>query len=362
MIKFPTEDEPVKVVEGGCCEILKTLPEESFDSVVTDPPYEIGFMGKAWDTSGVAFDPKTWEAVLRVLKPGAYLLEFGGTRTYHRLTCAIEDAEFEIRDCLMWVYGTGFPKGAGCLKPAWEPIVLARKPGAKVLPLGVEGCRVPCDGPNPSIERRKGKPAGRPGEYGSTIVNRITPERYAEERPGESLGRYPANVLHDGSGEVLEAFAAFGETSPSRAGTRKRSSTRAQDGHGKAEGYRLNAGEMVEYGDTGTAARFFYCAKASRKEREGNPHPTVKPLALMRWLVRLVTPLGGLVLDPFCGSGTTGIAAALESMRCLIIESNPAYAQICRERIANVLSAGIFDAPPSETNSTKSMSDDVCVD
>lgn len=133
----------MRAFEGDCLEVLKTLPEGEAHHCVTDPPYGISFMGRGWD-HGVPGAPY-WEAVLRVLQPGGYLLAMGSPRTYHRLTCAVEDAGFEIRDCLMWVYGSGFPKGKGCLKPAWEPILLARKSGPYVLPLGVDGCRVPTD-------------------------------------------------------------------------------------------------------------------------------------------------------------------------------------------------------------------------
>jgi hypothetical protein len=130
------------VLHRDCRTFLPNLEEGSADAVVTDPPYELAFMGKKWDSTGVAFQSSTWVPVLHVLKPGGYLLAFGGTRTYHRLTCAIEDAGFEVRDCIMWMYGTGFPKGRGCLKPAWEPILLARKPGKRVLPLNVEAARM----------------------------------------------------------------------------------------------------------------------------------------------------------------------------------------------------------------------------
>lgn len=330
MVDLPTESDPVRVIEGDCLDALPALPDGCVDAVTTDPPYELGFMGRGWDKTGIAFDVEVWRGVLRVLKPGGYMLAFGGTRTYHRLACAIEDAGFEIRDCLMWLYGTGFPKGQGCLKPAWEPILLARKPGKRVLPLGIDACRVPGQAqPFANGSRRSGGIMGR----------HVKSERWEPTHDG----RWPANVAHDGSDEVLEAFAAFGETSPSRAGSRKRSGERAQDGHGRADGYRMNEGEMVEYGDTGTAARFFYCAKAGKSERGAdNTHPTVKPLALMRWLVRLITPPGGLILDPFAGSGTTGVAAALEGRRCILIEKEPTYAAICRERIAKVTSAGLL--------------------
>jgi hypothetical protein len=328
-------DKPFELHLGDCRETLPSLPEEFADSVVTDPPYGLEFMGKEWDSSGVAFDPMTWVNVLRVLKPGGYMLCFGGTRTYHRLACAVEDAGFEIRDCLMWLHAQGFPKGQGCLKPAWEPILLCRKPGKRVLPLQIDECRIPCEGGSPSQTRREsarrsGNAPGRPGDYGHTIEDRTTPERYMTEREGEALGRYPANVVHDGSDEVLEAFAAFGE---SKSSDRPRNNTTAL-GRMNDDSWRPKAVTTEGFSDTGTAARFFYCAKASKAERgEGNTHPTLKPLNLVRWLVRLVTPPGGTVLDPFLGSGTTLVAALLEWRRGVGIERDPAYFEIAKRRI-----------------------------
>jgi site-specific DNA-methyltransferase (adenine-specific) len=316
-----------RILRGDCLEVLPTLPEASADSVVTDPPYEFGFMGKAWDRTGVAFRPEAWAAVLRVAKPGAYLLAFGGTRTHHRLTCAIEDAGWEIRDCLMWLYGSGWPKGKGCLKPAYEPIVLARKPGPKVLPLNIDECRVECaDAP----EGRVGHGGGSNGVYAQDDWTKANQATMGGPMPA---GRWPANVVHDGSDEVLGAFAAFGETRSNK-GSRRRSGKRAQDGHGKPDGYRMNGGVMAEYGDTGTAARFFYCAKASKSDRgEGNAHPTVKPSALMRHLVRLVTPAGGTVMDPFAGSGSTGVARVREGLAFVGVELDAAHCEAAKRRV-----------------------------
>jgi hypothetical protein len=249
----------LRVEHGDSREVLKALPDASVDSCVCDPPYGLKFMGRWWDGEDtVAFSPDFWREVFRVLKPGAHLVAMSGTRTYHRLASAIEDAGFEIRDQLAWMYGSGFPKShdvskaidkaagewrgragsptrAGssfgqeyeradkgdpitdsarawegwgtAIKPAWEPICLARKPligtvAANVTKFGtgalnIDGCRVPAEGGSPSIARRAaGAPTScRPGEYGHTIVNRITPERYEEARPGVALGRWPANVL-----------------------------------------------------------------------------------------------------------------------------------------------------------------------
>jgi site-specific DNA-methyltransferase (adenine-specific) len=294
-----------------------------------------GFMGKEWDhgVPGVEF----WEAALRVAKPGAHLVAFGGARTFHRLACAIEDAGWEVRDTLGWLYGSGFPKNHNALKPAWEPIILARKPpfgsvAGNIQRLGtgglnVEDCRVPIDaGDAAAIEKQvvgfnQTRSIGGSGKYqGGAVIDRGA---YSA-----ASGRWPANIVHDGSDEVTAGM--------------------------------------------GSAARFFYCAKASKADRDegceglpqtiqqsvahgdkrhgtlpytnepremkprprGNHHPTVKPTALMRWLVRLVTPRGGLVLDPFTGSGSTGKAAMLEGMRFVGAELNPEYAAIAEARIA----------------------------
>lgn len=323
------EDTDDLLHEGDCRTILPTLPAESFDSVMTDPPYEINFMSKTWDGTGVAFDVDVWKAALRVLKPGGYMLAFGGTRTHHRIMCAIEDAGFEIRDCLMWLYGTGMPKGQGCLKPAWEPIVLARKPGRRVLPLGIDACRV---GTTRSVPH--GRTSNSRGKYGA-----YTGDRDEVEAHRTDIGRYPANVCHDGSEEVMEAFAAFGET------PRGGRSTRPSGWGGRTTGkFKPMPAFLGAVKDTGTAARFFYCAKASKSERgTDNTHPTVKPLSLVRWLVRLVTPPGGLVLDPFAGSGTTILAAQAEGMRAVGIEQDVGHCAIIRKRlVAAAKTDGLF--------------------
>lgn len=419
------------ILEGGCVAGLRGFPDASFDAVVCDPPYELAFMGKRWDATGVAFDPATWREVLRVLKPGAYLVAFGGTRTYHRLVCAIEDAGFEIRDQLAWLFGSGFPKSldvskaidaaAGAtrectragevrrdgafdgwdtgdsasrprfddpatpaaaaawqgwgtaLKPAHEPICLARKPligtvATNVLAHGVgglniDGCRV---GFQDEDDRRNAFPAGRVTSHGAGSLagpgaaQEVTRTGFDAER--SPLGRWPANLCHDGSDEVLAVFpAAPGQ----QRATGKRSS-------GTVYGAATQDGEGVKpRGDTGSAARFFYCPKASRRDRnEGcdefakkpllqssgdqspgtfqsdgtdrssrNAHPTVKPTELMRWLCRLVTPPGGVILDPFAGSGSTGKAAILEGFEFIGFEREPEYVAIANARIAHVRAA-----------------------
>lgn len=372
---------------GDCAEQMRTLADNSIDAIVTDPPYGLAFMGANWDY-GVPGE-MYWREALRVAKPGAHLLAFGGTRTYHRLACAIEDAGWEVRDCIMWVYGSGFPKsmdvskaidkmmgaerevvgkrppnviskkwreaegrtdlptsilditvpatpeaaawnGWGtCLKPAVEPIVVARKPiegtvAANVLKYGtgainIDGCRVPTE-ETWTHGATKAKPAA---EYDGGW-KRV-------EQQGNSLGRFPANLIHDGSDEVLALFPDSNGSGHAR--TLHRSAKPEQEGWGMNK----QSADAVELRDagTGSAARFFYCAKASRSERgEGNIHPTVKPLALMHYLVRLVTRKGGLVLDPFMGSGTTGIAAIQEGMNFVGIERDPNYYEIASRRIA----------------------------
>jgi site-specific DNA-methyltransferase (adenine-specific) len=294
---------------GDCRDVLRDYPADHFDSIVSDPPYGLSFMGKGWD-EGVPGE-EFWQEALRVAKPGAHLLAFGGTRTFHRLTVAIEDAGWEIRDCMMWLYGSGFPKShdvskaidkdagiwrgrAGAvvsgnpamggpnyertdkgepatpeasawqgwgtaLKPAWEPVIVARKP-------------------------LSGTVADNVLRYGTGALN------IDGCRVGGNEGRWPANVMHDGSAEVVDGFP-------------------------DAE------------------ARFFYCAKASRTDRDdGNTHPTVKPTDLMRYLCRLVTPPGGVVLDPFMGSGSTGKAALIEGLRFVGIDLDPAHVAIAQAR------------------------------
>lgn len=511
------------IIQGDCLEEMKKLPDRSIDAIVTDPPYELAFMGKKWDASGIAYNVDMWGECLRVLKPGGHLLAFGGARTYHRMACAIEDAGFEIRDSLHWVYGSGFPKSldigkaidrsifttkthnpdfqivrawvrgkvkaagltykqidtalgnanshkashyldnsqpqlptpedweiikqllkldesididrppkllvetfereiigyrkchaglaftsegptelpitkplskeakqwagwGSALKPAHEPIVLARKPleeatiAANVLKWGCGGlaidkCRIATNGehPNGSGNGQTGTLAH--GDRKPLIGGSITPP----------TGRFPANLVHDGSEPVLAEFAKAGE-SKSISSLRKKVGS-----HNGNEVWATIANPTVDvYGghdDQGTPARFFQCcpfteedipafvyyAKASRSEREkgldgmpkrapdvamvgdvnnkgqtGNPytttsptpktnfHPTVKPLALMRYLCKLITPPGGTILDPFGGSGTTGIAAIKEGFHYILIEQQEEYCEIARKRVAAV--------------------------
>jgi site-specific DNA-methyltransferase (adenine-specific) len=356
---------------GDCLDVLAQLAEHSVDSCVTDPPYHLtsivkrfgaenaapakvgktgaysrasaGFMGKQWDGGDVAFRPETWVAVFRVLKPGGHLIAFSGTRTYHRMASAIEDAGFEIRDQIGWAYGSGFPKshniGDGwgtALKPAWEPVVLARKPligtvAANVQEHGtgainIDGCRVDMagevvtTGQGTSDSIYGGGKGLRPAEMGT------------QQFRSHSGGRWPANLIHDGSAEVIEAF-------PESAGQQGDLVGHRRDRNSKGiYGDLPVARDAIARGDSGSAARFFYTAKADADDRIGSKHPTVKPVDLMQWLVRLVTPAGGLVLDPFAGTGTTGEAAFREGMRAVLIEREAEYQDDIRRRMKLALS------------------------
>ena len=415
----------VTVHHGDMLEVLPTLGAR-FHAVITDPPYHLasivkrfgadgaaaakvgatgayaraskGFMGKQWDGGDIAFRPDTWAAVGSVMLPGAHLVAFAGTKGAHRMACAIEDAGFEIRDTLAWLYGSGFPKShdaakaidkhlgvsgqtipqgapvkrmipgadqhkAGweknngreyqpgseeaaqwegwgtALKPAYEPIVLARWPmdrktvAANVLAHGtgainVEACRI---GASKSVPASPRGPQDRIyGAYGS--------QTGTESGHNPNVGRWPANVVHDGSEEVI---AAFPQTS-SGTGAVKQATAAGHRANAYGAESRPAGTPMIAHGDSGSAARFFYSAKADKGDRLDSKHPTVKPVDLMRWLVRLVTPKGGLVLDPFAGSGTTGMACMAEGFDCHLIEREAEYAADIRRRIAHVSGA---DAP-----------------
>lgn len=343
---------------GNCREVLATMPPESIDAVITDPPYGLGFMGKAWDRGvpGAEF----WSEMLRCAKPGTHLLAFGGTRTHHRMMCAIEDAGWDLRDTIMWVYGSGFPKshnlpdGRGtALKPAWEPIIMARKPldgtvAANVDRYGtgalnIDNCRVGTETikSHHTAMLSHGGQNTRPWHDGHMVTTQA------------HVGRWPANVIHDGSDEVLKAFP----DAPGQHGMAKDDGEFTGNAvYGAMRNITTHPTPRVE--SDKSAARFFYCAKASRKDRNeglddpgpqfkrgatlrnveststaGNTHPTVKPTDLMRYLCRLVTPPGGTILDPFCGSGSTGKAALREGFRFIGIEREVEYAAIAERRV-----------------------------
>lgn len=407
------QDDLVTLHHGDCLDVLACLPDRSVDAVVTDPPYELAFMGRAWDASGIAFNPAVWAQCLRILKPGGHLLAFGGSRTWHRLAAAIEDAGFEIRDSIAWLYGSGFPKsldvskaidkaagaerevvgrktgrgasavcdmrggrlvggdsgGIDCsaitapatedakrwqgwgtaLKPSFEPIVVARKPltgtvAANVLEYGtgalnIDACRVGEDGGarrGPADTEVRGRPNGVLGK-GLDLAN-------AAPRV-DGLGRWPTNVvLDERQAEALDQQTGV-LTSGLFTGARTSDKTRSVFGAFKGDPER----EVQTYGDSGGASRFFpvfrYEAKAPTSERpnaDGVQHPTVKPLDLMRWLVRLVTPVGAVVLEPFAGSGTTAEACVLEDRQCIAIEREADYLPLIVSRLQKPVQQGLF--------------------
>jgi site-specific DNA-methyltransferase (adenine-specific) len=271
-------------------------------------------MGQQWDGGDIAFRPETWATVATILRPGAVLVAFGGTRTYHRLVCAIEDGGFVVQDQIAWMFGSGFPKRRDMLKPGFEPVCLAYKPGGKRT-MQVDECRIGTDA-------GWSYPNGRGGSGWHGIKSL---EHNLSEPMRAQAGRWPANVAHDGSDEVLRAFPDTGTGAfPAARGV----------GGIATNGHRGQTGLVASKTDFGSAARFYYTAKADKQDRWGSRHPTVKPIDLIRWLVRLVTPPGGLVLDPFAGSGTTGAAAFAEGRNAILIEREDQYVADIRERMA----------------------------
>lgn len=310
---------------GNCLDILRTMPDCSVDAVVTDPPYGLSFMGKRWD-----YDvPSTeiWAECLRVLKPGGYLLAFAGTRTQHRMAVRIEDAGFEIRDMLAWMYGSGFPKshnlddehhGWGtALKPAMEPITMARKPFKATVAqnvqewgtgaINIDGCRI---GEEVTITVRNGN-SGINGRYGKDTRVLV------KENP---IGRFPANVMHDGSAEILQGMGEAARFFY----TPKACKDDRDDG--------CEMMEAKQYSHDGREKRLEN-AYQRNDSKAHNFHPTVKPTDLMRYLCRMVTPTGGIVLDPFTGSGSTGRGAVLEGFRFIGCEMDADYIEIAKARI-----------------------------
>jgi DNA modification methylase len=466
------EEHGARIVCADSLDYLKTLPDNSVDSIVTDPPYEIGFMGRGWDNTGIAYTVELWKECLRVLKPGGHALVFGATRTYHRITCALEDAGFEIRDSIHWMYGSGFPKslnigkaieaqvvtgssspkgqrkaamgadykptplagtpgygvegnfsnmetgnpgldistaeakqwsGLGtALKPAHEPIVVARKPvvgtvANNVLQYGTGGLNI--DG------SRVGRAAGdvSTGGFGNGAIGIGETGQDADgarnvEWKQSTEGRFPANILltHNADCEVIgettdtfgggadntESRGLFGNAGQPPAQTTTTTTTLyactlgcpvaaldEQSGESK-DGTAVNRNRNKEaknvffgsmgspdydlgYGGSGGASRFFtnldhdepltevpfhYSGKAPKKERPVDPttgkgHPTVKPLSVMRWLINLVTPPGGTVLEPFAGSGATVEAALLDGFKVIAIDITPEHMPLIDARI-----------------------------
>lgn len=365
------------ILNLDCRHGLALLPDNSVDAIVCDPMYGLGkepdalamlqawmngkdyvhksksgFMGKEWD----AFvpQPSMWRECWRVLKPGGYLLAFAGTRTQHLMALGLQISGFEIRDMIAWVYGSGYPKHRSSLKPALEPVTMARKPAERATLLNIDACRVGDE----LLPAHESVPAALMGGlYGKAETGgAVTPER---------VGRYPANLIHDGSDEVLAMFPDSAGSGGSVPNVKISGYGDGAVGTGSAE-YLGGERTKVDCG-TGSAARFFYCAKASKKDRnEGleafdavmanfaagtglskngdgsprnmnadakNPHPTVKPTELMRYLCRLVTPPGGLIVDPFAGSGSTGKAAILEGFQFVGFELDPQYSAIANARL-----------------------------
>lgn len=419
-----------KLYKGNMLDMREVIEAESIDSIVTDPPYELGFMGKGWDNSGIAFQKTAWEKCYAVLKPGGYLLAFGGSRTFYRITCAIEDAGFEIRDTVMWLYGSGFPKSMNiglaidkkngvesevigssdvpnikgnnyensiekerlivekkralncwegwgtALKPAFEPVIVARKPfkGScvdNVIKYGVGGVNIDeCRIGNEEVITRGG----------NKFTNLYGDFKECEESTHN--GRFPSNVIFTYDDNDFEEVCGGLPNGGKNGSISKR--------------YKMNNQVYGEYGecntwdaynDNGSAARYFYCAKASARDRdEGldtfeeqigggmtgtanqslltgsgnirnnkrkNTHPTVKPTDLMQYLVRLVTPEGGTVLDPFNGSGSTGKAVMYENKdrnknyKYIGIEMTEEYLPIAKARIEYVINE---EEPEPETD------------
>lgn len=358
-------DGRVTLHGGDCLEILRTFKPNSVDSIVCDPPYHLqsivkrfaktgrtdstrtksgphqrtanGFMNKVWDGGDIAFRKATWKKMLRVLKPGGYIVAFGSSRTFGRMSVAIEDAGFITHPMIGWIFAQGFPKahrvhaegwegwryGGQALKPALEPIYMGQKPfsektgTANVLRWGtgainVDGCRVPLGDEDESLI------SGLAGDYDRLdTAERGWGFKRTDREPG--LGRWPANVITDGSPEVVEAFP---DSAGQQGDLNGQSHGRVSNGiYGDLPAERLAEAR----GDTGNVTRFFFAAKANADDRVGAAHPTVKPLSLIQNLVRMVTPPNGIVLDPFAGTGVTAEAAWREGLRCILIELEPEY-------------------------------------
>lgn len=442
-----SSNKDYKLYKGSMLDLLEVIEKETIDAVLTDPPYELNFMNKGWDNSGIAFQKETWEKCFKVLKPGGHLLAFGGSRTFHRIACAIEDAGFEIRDTIMWLYGSGFPKSMNIglaidkkngvdnrtgnirndgkatlgniyewengrldtkefqerkaqnewsgwgtqLKPAYEPIIVARKPVENsivdnVLKYGVGGinideCRVGIEG---GVKKVNIEPDSASKNCGFGCN---------DDLEDLNMGRFPANVIHDGSDEAISGMPDTNGGSKLIRNYEVNRVGLTEDNpvfNTKTSGFKTNLknDSISSYGDEGNASRYFYCAKASEKDRdEGceqintrlfhrvnsggleneerfkpiprkNIHPTVKPTELMQYLVRLVSPKGATILDPFNGSGSTGKAVMFENKerdanyKYIGIELTEEYLPIAKARIEYVCNND-FDFWKDENNRTQ---------
>ena len=323
------------IINGDCLEEMRKMEANSISCIVTDPPYGLSFMGKGWDheVPGIEY----WIECLRITKPGGHLLAMGGTRTFHRLTSAIEDSGYEIRDTLAWIYGSGFPKshnhfgieGYGtALKPAYEPIIMAMKPCDGTFAqnaqkwgqagINIDGCRIGSEDTRSIASKTS---------FGLINDDSWKPK---EVIAGSSEGRWPANVLFD-----EEAAKMLDEQSGNlKSGAHKPLLTpKKNEVFGK---YEFTNPNYHCTSNSGGASRFFYCAKASSRERgDGNNHPTVKPLKLMEYLIKLVVPPTDVVLlDPFAGSGSTILAAHRLGIKAIGIEKSAEYCEIARARLA----------------------------
>lgn len=372
----------IELLNGDCLVLLEKIDDNSIDSIITDPPYEIGFMGKKWDNSGIAYNIELWKECLRVLKPGGYLLSFSSTRTYHRMAVAIEDAGFEIRDMIEYVYGTGFPKsldvgkaidklqgkarkmkggnflvheereetdeieltkgtsaweGFGtALKPSHEPICMARKPLSEknvaenclkwnTGAINIQDCRIGEE----SIKQLTDVKSFQTWRE----QDGRTPKDMENKELSYKTGRFPANLILDNTDEVKECFPY----TISGGGNKSNKS----DVYGQSQVPKTIDNTNWE-SNSGSATRFFktiiYEIKPSKKEKgHHNNHPTVKPIKLMEYLILMVTPENGIVLDPFLGSGTTGVAAINMNKHFIGMELNNDYLNIAQIRIDEVL-------------------------
>lgn len=390
---------------GDCLDLLKTMPENCIDAIITDPPYGLSFMGKKWDYDVPSVD--IWKECLRIIKPGGYLLSFAGTRTQHRMACNIEDGGFEIRDMIAWVYGSGFPKslnigkaidklqgnerkvvgekkrgdvqkakenGSGyladpanrnnvkqfgygievftqgtsewegwgtALKPALEPITVARKPisektiAENIIKWGTGGvnineCRVPV---NPNIDDML-RTVSRKERVSETWKNGSGFHNETNSLTGvPPNGRFPANIIHDGSDDVLKCFP----DSKGQCGDLIGHDKNIQSPNG-IYGTLPPRHDHIKRGDNGSASRFFYCAKTSKSERgNGNNHPTVKPIKLIEYLIKLISREGAIILDPFGGSGTTALACINLNRKYILMEKDEHYYEIANKRINEAL-------------------------